>query len=177
MNTLRLALAAAFLDPKAKEARAGTSTDDATSKHLDQGLVSQPPNQMPDPAWWDRHFSGEFWESYKQAFSSEKTKIMPSTQRTINPIVYPSIEPDSSQPSVQELEDRLYEQIAQELESNTVDKGVWTKVYAQAGGDDKQTRALYIQTRFDRLMAIENTRMENARLEAEANKMKPLLER
>ena len=34
MNTLRLALAAAFQDPKAKEARAGTSTDDATSKHL-----------------------------------------------------------------------------------------------------------------------------------------------
>jgi len=63
------------------------------------------------------------------------------------------------------LEDRLYEQIAQELEANAVDKGIWTNAYAQAGGDDKQTRVLYIKLRFTRLLAIEGDRKESIRQE------------
>lgn len=48
-------------------------------------------------------------------------------------------------------EDRLYAQIAQELDTDTVDKALWTKAYAQAGGDEKQTRVLYIKARFARM--------------------------
>lgn len=40
-----------------------------------------------------------------------------------------------------------------------VDKGLWTKAYAQAGGDEKQTRVLYIKARFARLLAAENGRL------------------
>ena len=104
--------------------------------------------------------------------SSEESKTMPSTQPTINPIVAPATEPEPTQPSPQELEDRCYAQIAQELETNTVDKGVWTKAYAQAGGDDKQTRALYIKTRFDRLIAMEDARLETIRMNQSLERQK-----
>lgn len=53
-------------------------------------------------------------------------------------------------------EDRLYAQIAQELDTDTVDKALWTKAYAQAGGDDQQTRVLYIKARFARLLMKED---------------------
>lgn len=56
-------------------------------------------------------------------------------------------------------------QIAEELEANSLDEGLWAKVYAQAGGDDRQTRALYIKARFDRLFAAENARLRESRLE------------
>lgn len=65
---------------------------------------------------------------------------------------------DPSTPII--VEARLYEQIAQELEANTVDKGVWTKAYAQAEGDDKQTRAFYIKARLSRLLALENAQRD-----------------
>ena len=31
-----------------------------------------------------------------------------------------------------------------------MDTGAWTRAYAQAGGDDKQTRVLYIKLRFEK---------------------------
>ena len=90
--------------------------------------------------------------------SALSPKIMSSPQPPANPIASVSI-PDGPRQSTAELyEDRLYEQIAQEMETNSVDKGLWTKAYAQAGGDDKQTRVLYIKTRFARLLAMEDAR-------------------
>lgn len=66
------------------------------------------------------------------------------------PISSPTV---PSQETTEIVEARLYRQIAQELEANIVDKGLWTMAYAQARGYDKQTRALYIKTRFTRLHA------------------------
>lgn len=54
------------------------------------------------------------------------------------------------------LEERLYAQIAQELDTNTVDRALWTKAYAEVGGDEKQTRVLYIKQRFARLRDIKD---------------------
>jgi hypothetical protein len=71
-----------------------------------------------------------------------------------------SIQTTANSNTTQMQEDRLYEQIAQELEANTVDKGLWTKAYARAGGDDTQTRVLYIKSRFAQLHARENARSE-----------------
>lgn len=68
------------------------------------------------------------------------------------------IQAGPSQGTIRASEDRLYEQIAEELEANCVDKGLWTKAYAQAGGDDRQTRVFYIKERFERLLAMENAR-------------------
>lgn len=74
------------------------------------------------------------------------------------------IHAEASQPTIRVGEDLLYAKIAEELEANGVDKGLWTKVYAQAGGDDRQTRVLYIKARFERLLAAENARL-NPKLE------------
>lgn len=58
------------------------------------------------------------------------------------------------------LEDWAYEKVSEELESNTPDKAVWTKAFAQSGGDDKQTRVIYIKLRVEKLIALEKSRLE-----------------
>lgn len=79
----------------------------------------------------------------------------------------PAITIESSHQSMQEIEDRLYEQIAQEIETNAVDKGTWTKAFAQSGGDDKLTRVAYIKTRFEKLLVAEKIRLEAFQREQE----------
>ena len=61
------------------------------------------------------------------------------------------------------LEDWAYEQVGKELDSNNPDNGIWTKAFAQAGGDDKKTRVLYIKTRVEKLVAMEQARLEEMR--------------
>lgn len=101
---------------------------------------------------------------------------LPGTVRTpateakptmINPSPVSCAVIESSQKITPEIEERLYEQIAQEIETNTVDKGIWTKAFAQSGGDDKLTRVAYIKARFEKLMAMENTRFEAIQRERE----------
>lgn len=50
-------------------------------------------------------------------------------------------------------EDRVYRQIAEELETGATDKGLWTRLFAECGGDEKQTKVLYIKQRAERLIA------------------------
>jgi hypothetical protein len=50
----------------------------------------------------------------------------PSTHPTVNPIAPVSTPAEPSQKTIEAHEKCLYEQIAQELETNTVDKGLWT---------------------------------------------------
>lgn len=83
--------------------------------------------------------------------------------------VMPAIAIELSQQSMPEIEDRLYEQIAQEIETNAVDKGIWTKAFAQSGGDDKLTRVAYIKARLEKLMVAETARIEVMQLEREEN--------
>lgn len=81
---------------------------------------------------------------------SASSLLSPPAPNPIPPVLIPD---ESSQKTTEAHEELLYAQIAQELDTNTVDKGLWTKMYVQAGGDDQQTRVLYIQARFARLVA------------------------
>jgi hypothetical protein len=63
--------------------------------------------------------------------------------------------PPNEMPKMEDIEDRIYAQVGEELESGNTDKGIWTKAFAQAGGDDKNTRLLYIQLRVAKLLALE----------------------
>lgn len=137
-------------------------TIDATHKKIDQTLEDSKHAITRDPGW-SRQFSDDSPGTRVQATPPGVSKVMFSPQLTANPIAPVSIPVESGQPTTAVLEDRLYEQIAQELETDTVDKGLWTKSYAQAGGDDKQTRVLYIKLRFARLLAMENDRRESVR--------------
>jgi len=69
-------------------------------------------------------------------------------------------------------EDLMYSQIAQEIESGAVNKGLWTRVYAQSSGDESKTKVLYIQERAKQMMAeklknieLLETNLTNSKLE------------
>ena len=46
-----------------------------------------------------------------------------------------------------EAEYQLYKKAADDIEANIIDKGIWTKAFAQANGDEVKQKAL-LQTRF-----------------------------
>lgn len=142
------------------------SSIDTTPKKTGQRADEPKPAVSMESAW-DRQFSAASTETSVQATPSGASKAMSSPQPTANPIAPISIPVEPSQNTTEAYEDRLYEQIAQEMETNTVDKGLWTKAYAQAGGDDQQTRVLYIKARFARLLAMEDARRGAIRREQE----------
>lgn len=63
-------------------------------------------------------------------------------------------------------EEPIYAEISNELETGVVDKGLWTRLFAECGGDEKQTKVLYIQERVKRLVAAECLRLEQAAVES-----------
>lgn len=58
-----------------------------------------------------------------------------------------------------ENEDAIYASIAEELDTGKADKGLWTRLYADCNGDEKQTRVQYIKRRFEQLLAAERARI------------------
>lgn len=70
-------------------------------------------------------------------------------------------------------EDSAYATVAEELESGKTDKGLWTRLFAECGGDEKQTKVQYIQRRAEKLMAFEARRREQLALD-EAKRQKQL---
>lgn len=65
-------------------------------------------------------------------------------------------------------EDRIYAKIAEELETKATDKGLWTRLFAESGGDEKQTKVLYIKQRAERLIAVEHARLDQTAKERAA---------
>lgn len=63
-------------------------------------------------------------------------------------------------------EEPIYAEISNELETGVADKGLWTRLFAECGGDEKQTKVLYIQARVKRLVAAERLRLEQAAVES-----------
>lgn len=59
-------------------------------------------------------------------------------------------------------EDLIYALIAEELEAGLPEKGLWTRLFAECGGDEKQTQVLYIKQRAQRLIAAECLRFKQA---------------
>ena len=56
-------------------------------------------------------------------------------------------------------DDWAYEIVASELEQNDQDKGQWARAFAEAGGDENKTKALYIQRRVQRIVTNEQERI------------------
>ncbi len=55
-------------------------------------------------------------------------------------------------------EERIYAAIADELETGGVDKGLWTRLFAECEGDETRTKVFYIRQRAARLMSDERVR-------------------
>ena len=58
-----------------------------------------------------------------------------------------------------------------ELDTNTVDQGLWTKTYVQAGGDEHQTRVHYSKARRARRVAMEDAQREAMRREQQKGRV------
>ena len=72
-------------------------------------------------------------------------------------------------------DDKLYDEVARELQEKSMVAGLWTKAFAEMGGDDAKARALYIKYRVGQLRnkaALENERQksEQARSKAETKR-------
>lgn len=64
-------------------------------------------------------------------------------------------------------EERIYETIARELETGSIDKGLWIRLFAECDGDENRTKVLYIKQRAEKLIYHERSRLaEMARARA-----------
>lgn len=50
-------------------------------------------------------------------------------------------------------DDLLFAQVAREMTKSEIDEGLWAKAFSLVGGDDKATKAKYIQLRFEKIKA------------------------
>lgn len=53
--------------------------------------------------------------------------------------------------AIKDLEDKIYDKIAKEIEDGDIQKGLWTRAKAQSNGDENQVESIYIKLRFDQL--------------------------
>ncbi len=61
--------------------------------------------------------------------------------------------------SMSESDDWAFEKVADELETSTTDKVLWTRVFAESGGEESKAKALYIQRRVAGLLEAEKKRL------------------
>lgn len=61
-------------------------------------------------------------------------------------------------------DDKFYEEVARELQEKPMVPGLWTKAYAEMGGDDAKARALYIKYRVAQLSEASRQQLEEAQL-------------
>jgi hypothetical protein len=135
------------------------------SNSQSQDSVYQPAARQQQPVMPTQNTSMPSIATHAPAFDEMALPLTQTPQRTTGEI-----------PSMEDTEDRIYAQVGEEIESGNTDKGIWTRAFAQAGGDDKQTRVLYIQSRVAKLLAVESEQNE-ARLaeqQAEVNEQERL---
>ena len=60
--------------------------------------------------------------------------------------------------------DKYYDEVARELQDKPMVPGLWTKAYAEMGGDDAKARALYIKYRVAQLSEASHQQLDEAQL-------------
>jgi hypothetical protein len=70
-------------------------------------------------------------------------------------------------------QDAVYAIVASEMDSGKIDKGLWTRLFAECGGDERQVKVRYIKERAERLIGeqvrlVINTKTENHTLPKQA---------
>lgn len=88
-----------------------------------------------------------------------ETPTMTPSERSKATIAPPELAPSrliSPIPAMPESDDWAFEKVADELEKNTMDKVLWTRVFAESGGEENKAKALYIQRRVVVIVEAEN---------------------
>ncbi len=93
---------------------------------------------------------------------------MPTDTLVDRDSVTPNVPSPSTNPQITVKENRVYELIAEELESGRTDKGLWTRLFAECEGDEKKTKVLYIKERAARLIYDEQARSQKEAYERSA---------
>lgn len=60
------------------------------------------------------------------------------------------------------LEEKIYEEVAQEIAEGKLKAGLWAKALAQTDGDEQQARSTYIRLRFQNIIDMEAVQREYA---------------
>ena len=74
---------------------------------------------------------------------------------------------------IEEAQYGFYEQVSKEIQAGKRDEGVWAKAYSLASGDEKKTKAVYIDLMVEKLMLQYESKLELEKLE-EINQEKEL---
>lgn len=105
--------------------------------------------------------------------TSEGTlRLNPEAHETIDsvltkvPKVHPKANYSLNLPQKFEDEERAYEEIAKEIETGAVDKGLWTRLFVECDGDERKTKLLYIKQRLERLVASKHSDIEKKPIES-----------
>lgn len=83
-------------------------------------------------------------------------------QATVPISTHPSVQPEQAARDSLPEHDKIYALIAEELDSGEIDKGLWTRLYAETGGNENRTKARYIKQRVERLIAVQSESIEKA---------------
>jgi len=86
--------------------------------------------------------------STQSAVTPQHAADQPAHATTSSSLV---VESAQQRPAVDE--DAVYAAIANELESGAIDKGLWTRLFAECDGDESKTKAAYIRQRANQLLA------------------------
>ena len=70
------------------------------------------------------------------------------------------------QPSASTSDDEIYEIIANEIDAGNISKGLWTRLFVQAEGDENKTKVLYIKHRSAELLAVRDKRVAQEAVDA-----------
>ena len=73
-----------------------------------------------------------------------------------------SIDTHEGQEATKVNEDNIYAGIANEFDTTIVDKGLWTRLFAECSGDERQMKVLYIKQRAHNLISAEQSRLDQA---------------
>lgn len=86
---------------------------------------------------------------------------------------------DSIPMSLQIDEAAIYTAVADELDTGKIDKGLWVRLYAEFDGDEKKTKVAYIKQRAERLVALEQGRLEEIKgqRDLEAARLEEIVEK
>ena len=57
----------------------------------------------------------------------------------------------------------IYEKVADDIEQGFKDKGVWTKAFADSGGDQQKQKAIYIELMVERIVLAEAVLLEKGK--------------
>lgn len=97
------------------------------------------------------------------AYASPISVRLEPMSQPVPPTQFPTPSPIQKTRDVANVDmddDAIYTIVAEELESGKTDKGLWTRLFAECKGDEKQVKALYITRRVEKIMEAEKNKKQ-----------------